>query len=178
MTLKIETAGRTALRVAVGATMVAHGTQKLFGWFGGPGLEGTGGFFHSVGFRPGGQHAVAAGLSEAGGGALLALGLATPAAGAAMSSAMVVASSMHTDHGFFAQEGGYEYPAVLGVLGASFAATGPGPISLDGLTGHALDRPWMRVAALAAILPGALSVIRRRRTALAADADAANGGPA
>lgn len=176
MTTRIEIAGRTALRVAVGATLFAHGTQKLFGWFGGHGLQGTAGFFHSVGFRPGGQHAVAAGLSEAGGGALLALGLATPAAGAAISSAMVVAGSMHADKGFFAQEGGYEYPAVLAALGASYAATGAGPLSLDHATDHALDRPWMRVAALAAILPGAWSVVSRRRTALAADV--ANGGPA
>lgn len=171
----LHTVGSTVARVFIGATMLAHGTQKLFGWFGGPGLAGTGGFFHSVGYRPGSQHAVAAGLSEAGGGALLALGLATPAAGAAMSSAMLVAGDMHSDKGFFAQEGGYEYPALLAVLGASYAAAGPGRFSLDHVLAHRLDRPWMRAVALAAILPGALVVTRRRKAALAADA--ANGGP-
>ncbi len=75
--------GLLALRVGVGATLAAHGTQKLFGWFGGAGLAGTGAFFESVGFTPGRVNAVLAGLGEAGGGTLLALGLATPAAGAA-----------------------------------------------------------------------------------------------
>ncbi len=150
--------------------MVAHGSQKLFGWFGGAGVKGTGGFFHSVGYRPGTQHAVAAGLSEAGGGALLALGLATPAAGASISSAMLVAGDMSGPKGFFAQDGGFEYPALLSVLGASYAATGPGRFPLDHVLGHRLDRPWMRVVALAAILPGAVVVARRRKAVLAADA--------
>jgi len=108
--------GLLALRVGVGGALVAHGTQKLFGWFGGHGLDGTGAFFESVGFTPGRVNAVLAGLGEAGGGALLALGLATPAAGAAAAGTMAVAASMHTDNGFFAQDGGYEYPAVLALV--------------------------------------------------------------
>ncbi len=159
--------GTTALRVGVGATLIAHGAQKLFGSFGGGGPAGTGAFFESVGFRPGKANAIAAGVCEAGGGALITLGLATPAAGAAVAGTMVVASTMHTDNGFFVTEGGFEYPAVLGLLGASFTATGAGPVSLDAALGGALDRPWMRIAALASIIPAAAAVIARRRAALA-----------
>jgi putative oxidoreductase len=170
----LNTIGTTALRVGVGATLIAHGTQKLFGWFGGYGPTGTGQFFESIGFKPGKPSAIAAGLGEAGGGALLVLGLATPAAGAAVAGNMVVAATTHVDNGFFVTSGGFEYPAVLGLIGASFAATGAGPFSLDAALGGRLDQPWMRVVALAAVLPVVGVVVLRRRTALA-DA-AARGG--
>src|SRR4051812_45464127 len=87
--------GLLLIRVGVGATVAAHGTQKLFGWFGGGGLEGTSKMFEMGGFRPARQHAMAAGLSETGSGALLALGLATPAAGAALAGTMAVAGELH-----------------------------------------------------------------------------------
>lgn len=73
--------GLLVLRVGTGAVLAAHGTQKLFGWFGGSGLEGTAKGMEAMGFSPGRESAIAAGLGEAGGGVLLALGLATPAAG-------------------------------------------------------------------------------------------------
>src|ERR1700730_293393 len=72
--------GLLALRVGVGGTLVAHGAQKLFGWFGGAGLQQTGKMFEQLGFRPGQANAIAAGLGEAGGGALLAGGGRTPRA--------------------------------------------------------------------------------------------------
>src|SRR5256885_4684479 len=75
--------GRLLLRVTVGSIFIEHGTQKLFGWFGGHGPTGTGQFFESLGLRPGRRNAIVAGVAEAGGGALLVLGLSTPAAGAA-----------------------------------------------------------------------------------------------
>src|SRR5207253_2809226 len=93
--------GLLILRVVVGALLVGHGTQKLFGWFGGYGLEGTGGFFHSLGFRPGRAMAAVAGLSEAGGGLLLALGLLTPLAGAAIVGTLLVAASVHVEKGLW-----------------------------------------------------------------------------
>lgn len=173
----LQTIGTTALRVGVGATLVTHGVQKLFGWLGGYGPDGTGQFFESIGFRPGKASAVAAGLAEAGGGTLLALGLATPAAGAAVAGNMAVAASTHTDNGWFVTSGGMEYPVVLGLLGATFATTGPGPISLDRLLGDRLDQPWMRLVALAAVPPVVAAVLLRRRTALA-DAAARGGGGA
>ena len=161
-------AGLLALRLGVGAALAAHGAQKLFGLFGGQGLGGTGTFFDSIGFRPGKLNALAAGLGEAGGGLLLAAGLATPAAGAAAAGTMVVASSMHRDNGFFAQNGGYEYPAVLGLAAASLALGGPGELSLDAVLGHRANRPWMRLLALASIAPAVGLVLQRRRAALAA----------
>lgn len=167
--------GLLALRVGVGATLVAHGTQKLFGWFGGHGLTGTGAFFDSVGFTPGRVNALLAGLGEAGGGTLLALGLATPAAGAAAAGTMVVAASMHKDNGFFAQNGGYEYPAVLALAAGALALGGPGQLSLDAALGHVTNRQWMRVAALAGVPVAAGLVFRRRSAALAAASSTAAG---
>ncbi|MDQ1425734.1 MAG: putative oxidoreductase [Acidimicrobiaceae bacterium] len=164
--------GLLALRVGVGGTLVAHGAQKLFGWFGGGGPDQTGAFFHQLGFRPGKPHAVAAGLSEAGGGALLAIGLGTPGASAAVVGTMIVASSMHADNGFFSTKGGYEYPAVLGWSAAALALTGPGKLSFDHILGHRLNRSWMRNLALLAAAPAAYAVIARRRRALAADSAA------
>ena len=155
--------GLLALRVGVGGTLVAHGAQKLFGWFGGGGPDQTGAMFEQIGFRPGRPHAVAAGVNEAGGGALLVLGLGTPGASAAVAATMLVASSMHIDSGFFNTEGGFEYPAVLGWSAAALALTGPGALSLDHVLGHRLNRSWMRNIALAAAVPAALAIIARRR---------------
>ena len=95
-----ENAGLLALRVGVGGVLVAHGVQKLFGWLGGHGLEGTGAAFEQMGFQPGRQSALAAGLGEAGGGLLIALGLATPAAGAAAAATMLPAATVHAPRGF------------------------------------------------------------------------------
>lgn len=142
--------GLLLLRLGTGGVLVAHGTQKLFGWFGGHGLEGTGQFMESVGYAPGKASATAAGLAETGGGTLLALGLATPAAGAAAAGAMAGASAVHVPNGFFAQSGGYEYAASLALTGASLAITGPGRLSLDHALGHAVNRGWMVPAALGA----------------------------
>lgn len=168
--------GLLALRVAIGGALVAHGAQKLFGWFGGAGLERTGATFQRLGFRPGKLNAIAAGLGEAGGGALLAVGLATPGASAAVAGTMIVASSMHVDKGFFNSKGGFEYPAVLGWSAAALALTGPGTLSLDHALGHRVNRSWMRYLALAAVAPAAFAVIARRRRAVAATAASQPGG--
>jgi putative oxidoreductase len=160
--------GLLGLRVGVGGALVAHGAQKLFGWFGGPGLEQTGATFEQIGFRPGKLNAIAAGLGEAGGGALLAVGLGTAGASAAVAGTMIVASSMHVDNGFFGAKGGFEYPAVLGWSAAALALTGPGVLSLDHVLGHRLNRSWMRNLALAAAAPAAFAVIARRRRTVAA----------
>lgn len=118
--------GLLLLRLGTGGVLAAHGAQKLFGWFGGGGIEGTGAAMEAMGYAPGKQSAVLAGLSEAGGGALLALGLATPAAGSAAAGAMVGAAAVHAPNGFFAAAGGYEYAASLALTAAGLAVTGPG----------------------------------------------------
>ncbi|MDT0571202.1 DoxX family membrane protein [Streptomyces sp. DSM 3412] len=141
--------GLLLLRLGTGGVLAAHGTQKLFGWFGGHGLKGTGAFMESVGYTPGKASATAAGLAETGGGALLALGLATPAAGAAAAGAMGGATAIHAPNGFFNAEGGYEYAASLGLAAAGLAVAGPGRLSLDHAFHHVVDRGWMVPAALA-----------------------------
>lgn len=142
--------GLLLLRLGAGGVLAAHGTQKLFGWFGGHGLQGTGQFMESVGYRPGRASAAAAGLAETGGGTLLALGLATPAAGAAAAGAMAGASAVHAPNGFFNQGGGYEYAATLGLAATGLAIAGPGRLSLDHALRHVVDRGWMVPTALAA----------------------------
>ena len=128
--------GILILRLVAGLTLAAHGAQKLFGWFGGYGLAGTGGFLEQLGFVPGKRNALFAGLAEAIGGLLLALGLATPLAAAVIIAVMTVASvSVHLKHGFFNHNQGYEYTMMLAVIALSIAITGPGPISLDALLG-------------------------------------------
>ncbi|MGA5600666.1 DoxX family protein [Streptomyces griseoincarnatus] len=140
--------GLLLLRLGTGGVLAAHGAQKLFGWFGGGGIEGTGQFMDSIGYAPGKVSATAAGVAETGGGLLLALGLATPAAGAAAAGAMAGASAVHAPNGFFNQEGGLEYAASLGLTAAGLAVSGPGRLSLDHLLGHTVDRGWMVPAAL------------------------------
>ncbi len=102
------------LRLAVGLLFVGHGTQKLFGWFGGHGLEGTAQFFESLGMRPGRRNATAAGVAEAAGGAALAAGVAVPAAAAALTGTMLTAiHRVHLKNGPWISDGGFEYNLVL-----------------------------------------------------------------
>jgi len=132
--------GLLILRVVLGLLLAAHGTQKLFGWFGGHGLEGVSGWFHSIGFRPGRPMAVAAGVAEAVGGLLLVLGFLTPFAGAAVVGTMVVAASVHRENGVWATAGGYELALVYAVAGLALAVAGPGEASVDAW--FDLDDSW------------------------------------
>ena len=115
--------GTLAIRGIVGPLFVGHGVQKLFGWLDGHGLEGTGGFFESLGLKPGKRHATAAGVAETAGGALLLLGgRATPIASTLISSTMITAiRKAHLSNGPWVTQNGYEYNLVL--LGAMFAVT-------------------------------------------------------
>ena len=114
--------GLTILRVAIGTLFVGHGTQKLFGWFGGSGPDGTGRFMESLGLHPGKRNAIAAGAAEAVGGLGLAAGVATPAAAAALTGTMTTAiTTAHSGKGPWVTDGGWEYNAVL--IGALFAIT-------------------------------------------------------
>ena len=134
------------MRATVGGIFVEHGTQKLFGWFGGHGPDGTGQFFESIGLRPGRRQAVAAGVAEAGGGALLAVGLATPLAAAALASVMVTAlRTVVWRDGIKVGTGGYE--VLLLANAVALADLGPGRLSLDSLIGA--ERRGARWAALA-----------------------------
>ncbi|MEV5779687.1 DoxX family membrane protein [Streptomyces sp. NPDC051639] len=167
--------GLLLLRLGTGGVLAAHGTQKLFGWFGGGGLAGTGIAMAAMGYVPGKRSALAAGLAEAGGGALLALGLATPAAGASAAGAMAGATAVHLPQGFFAAEGGFEHAASLGLTAAGLAVTGPGRISLDHLFGHTVNRGWMVPAALGVTAAATLAVVgaRTKRVRRAAEGEQA-----
>jgi putative oxidoreductase len=156
--------GLLALRLGVGSAVAAHGAQKLFGWFGGYGPDGTGQWMDSLGFRGDGKrNALLSGAAEFGGGTLLALGLATGPAGAAVTGNMIVAGSTHAPNGFFNTNGGYELPATYGVVGTSLALMGPGRFSLDEATGHLLNRRWMAIAGLISAIAGAAYLITTRR---------------
>jgi putative oxidoreductase len=132
--------GLLVARLVFGITMSAHGAQKLFGWFGGYGISGTGQFFESIGFRPGRVLAVAAGLGEVAGGLLVALGLLGPIGPALMLSVMIVASSLHWKNGLFATANGIELPLLYGAAAVALAFTGYGTYSFDALFG--LARVW------------------------------------
>src|SRR3954465_8180717 len=124
--------GTLLIRAVVGPLFIGHGTQKLFGWFGGHGIEGTGGFFEDLGLRPGKRHAVAGGTAETLGGLLLMLGAATPVATTMVSSTMVTAiRKVHAAKGPWVTEGGYEYNAVLIATMTALAEAGPGLLSVD-----------------------------------------------
>jgi len=163
---------RLVLRVGVGGILAAHGAQKLFGWFGGHGITGTGKAMEAMGFKPGKPSALAAGISETAGGAMLVLGLATPATGAATASTMAVAATAHGPKGLFASNGGYEYPAVLGLCSAALAIAGPGKISLDHALNYRLSNKPAAILSLVATAATTAMVLRRRQTALAATAEA------
>lgn len=158
--------GLLFLRLGVGGPLFAHGTQKLFGWFGGSGVKGTAEFMEEHGYKPGVLSAVAAGLAEAGGGTLLALGLATPAGGAAAAGGMTGAAAVHTSHGFFGYAGGYELNTIYGVAAAAITLTGPGRLSLDHALKYRLDRPWMAPAALASAAALAAFAVGARQARL------------
>ena len=125
--------GRTALRLVIGPLFVGHGTQKLFGWFGGHGLDATAGMFEGkLGLKPGKRHATAAGASEAIGGALLTVGALTPVAAGLITGTMITAiRKVHAPNGPWVTQGGYEYNAVLIAAVLALTADGPGRPSVD-----------------------------------------------
>lgn len=128
---------RLALRVGIGALFVGHGSQKLFGWFGGGGIRETAEMLESLGLEPSRPHAVAVGVAESTGGAFLALGLATPLAAATLTGTMLTAiRTAHWNNGPWNTDGGYEYNLVLILAVLALAETGPGPVSIDALRGR------------------------------------------
>jgi putative oxidoreductase len=158
-------AGLFVGRVVLGLLMAGHGAQKLFGWFGGYGLDGTGGFLESLGFRPGRVFAAAAAITELSGGLFTALGLFGPVGPALIVSVMIVAAvSVHWPHGLFAQNNGIELPLLYGTVAAGLALTGPGAVSLDALLGFtAFASPLVAWVALVAGVAGGFGNLALRR---------------
>jgi putative oxidoreductase len=154
--VRIMQVARLATRAVVGGLFIGHGTQKLFGWFGGPGREGTEQMMTSLELRPGKHHALAAGASEALGGALVAAGLATPLASSALIGTMITAiRKVHLRNGPWVTNGGYEYNLVLIATLLSLAESGPGELSLDHAFG--IERRGLKWALTALALGAAAS---------------------
>jgi putative oxidoreductase len=132
--------GPLAVRIPVGLIFAAHGAQKLFGWFGGYGLEGTGQFFGSIGLSPGYLMALLAGSAEFFGGLALVLGVLVRPAAASLAFAMLIAIfSVHFSKGFFLDKGGYEYALALFAASLSLLFSGGGRYAADALLAARAD---------------------------------------
>jgi putative oxidoreductase len=148
--------GRLLLRTTIGGFFIGHGAQKLFGAFGGGGLQATAEAFESMGLRPGIAQATAAGVAEAGGGAGLLLGYQTPLAASALVATMLTAiNRVHLKAGPWVTKGGYEYNVVLIAGAVALADAGPGKLSLDALRGKERSGTKWGLAALALGAAGA-----------------------
>ena len=159
--------GLLLVRVVIGLIMAGHGAQKLFGWFGGYGLRGTGQFFVQLGFQPGPAFAAAASISEIASGLLVALGFLGPIGPALMISVMIVAAiTVHWEHGLFATNNGIELPLLYAAAAFGLALTGFGQYSLDAWLG---TRPWSVegtwIVVALGILGGFANLALRRRPA-------------
>ena len=125
------------LRLVVGGLFIGHGTQKAFGWFGGPGFAGTAGWMESMGMKPARLNAFAAASGETLGGLLLLLGLFVPVGALLITAVMLVAiKTVHLAKGVWSSNGGYEYNLTLIAAALVLAATGPGGYSVQGLITH------------------------------------------
>jgi len=157
--------GLFVMRLVVGGLFVGHGTQKLFGWFGGHGPEGTGRFFSQIGYAPGKPMAYLAGMSEAGAGALLMLGFLTPLACAGIVGVMVGTLAVHLPKGLWNTNGGYELPLVYSAAAIALAYTGPGRISIDAALGWSTSGAAIGTAAalFGVVAGGVMLAIRSGR---------------
>lgn len=126
--------GLLIIRLVIGLTMMGHGAQKLFGWFGGYGIKGTGGWFESIGMRPGPLMALMAGLTELAGGLLFGLGFLTWLGAAFIVGTMLVAIvKVHGANGYWVTSNGIEYNVMLIATAIGVALIGAGSLSLDAL---------------------------------------------
>jgi putative oxidoreductase len=152
------------LRLVVGAVFVAHGSQKLFGSFGGPGIDTFASVLHRMGMRPARLHAIASGTAEFAGGVLIALGLLTPAAAALIVAVMIIAVlKIHLSKGFFVTNGGFEFNLVLVAAAFALAGVGAGNWLLDHALGfHDAGAAWA-LGALAVGILGALAALASGR---------------
>ncbi len=154
-----------ALRVVVGLLLVGHGAQKLFGAFGGGGLDGTAGMFDNIGLRPGWLHARAAGAMEFVGGVLLALGLFTPFAAAAIIAVMTAAViTVHAQNGIWNTNKGYEFNLVISAAVFALAGVGAGAWSLDNALGFDLHGTAWAIGALVVGVIGGVGAVLSGRT--------------
>ncbi|HEY2480504.1 MAG TPA: DoxX family protein [Solirubrobacterales bacterium] len=142
--------GRLLARLFIGAMFIGHGTQKWFGWFGGPGIEKTAGTMDALGLAPPRANAHAASASETLGGVGIALGAFTPVAAAALIASMTTAiRTVHVGKGFWNASGGAEFPLTVIAALLILVDGGPGPYSVDAALGIEETGPKVALAALA-----------------------------
>lgn len=163
--LSSASVGLLIARLALGLAMAAHGSQKLFAWFGGYGIEGTGKYFEGLGFRPGKLFAAKAGVGEFVSGLLVVLGLLGPIGPGLMLAPMLVAIiTVHRPNGFFAAGNGIEVPYLYAIGALGLAFTGFGAFSLDALLGlTSLATPVIALAAVTVGVLGALGTLALRQ---------------
>ena len=152
------------LRLGVGLTLAGHGLQKLFGWFGGPGLTRLGQGFEKQGFKPAWPWMTLAIVGEVGGGLSVALGFLTPLGAAGILGAMAMATfKNHWRNGFWLNKGGYEYSLMLLIVSIAIGLIGPGAYALDPLFEINLPQALLfGVLAIAALLVDAIGILSSR----------------
>lgn len=162
--MQVIVIGLFVLRAVVGVTISAHGAQKLFGWFGGPGFEGFSGMLGSLKLRPAGLWALVAAGGEFFGGILLVLGFLNPLAGFMVAGSMAVAILLvHRSNGFWNTNRGIEFPLQILAAGAALTLTGFGAFSVDAALGVTLPEPatWILFALLTLAAVGLVIVTPR-----------------
>jgi putative oxidoreductase len=169
--------GRFLARATIGGLFIGHGTQKLFGWFGGPGIEGTAGMMEQLELRPGRRNALAAAIAETAGGALLAAGALMPLAAAMLTGSMATAiRKVHLDKGLWNTAGGYEFNLTLVAAAIALVEAGPGKPSVDEALGLELDGNGWALAALAAGVAASTAAIEAGKRVPAAEPGTARTG--
>ncbi len=152
--------GLLILRLVLGFLFIGHGSQKLFGWFGGPGLKGMTGWLHSMGMRPAWFWALMAALSEFGGGVLLVLGFLSPLGSLGIIAAMLVAiNKAHLPKGLWNSNGGYEFPLMNIAAALAIGLAGAGAFSLDAILRFALPEPLALIVGLVLVIVGLVTAV-------------------
>jgi putative oxidoreductase len=154
------------LRIGVGLTFAAHGAQKFFGWWGGPGFENWQGAMAHMGFRPARLFALVSAGVELVGGLLLAVGFLTPfVAAVLLAQTVVIIGQVHWANGFFNQKSGIEFPLLLGIGAAAVGLGGPSAVSVDAALGLALEPAATVVLLALGVLAGLATLAIPRLTA-------------
>jgi putative oxidoreductase len=147
--------GLLILRLVIGLTVAGHGAQKLFGWWGGPGMNGWTQSVNKLRIRPAQPWAWIAALAELGGGLLVALGFLSPLGSLAIAGSMIVAVvTVHLSRGFWVSKGGFEFNLAILAAAAALALAGPGTYSLDQLLGIHFPEPLTLIVGTIALVVG------------------------